>query len=865
LSRAFVDVRGLELHGVKILHPGGGPSTWPGMGLEPKRHRPTLGLGTLVRRSEPFDRWPAQPAPEPAVGASALGDVRQRFFRPGDRCGPPLPEKTDFVLIAGYGLSPHFMGSLLRQARAGVPVVGIAGNGTNLDLLAGLNRHANVDILPFASLPMKDSDGSKVLYHPKVCITGELSAGSQQEGRAIRAILGSRNFDTQLSVERYDHEWSLHGGPALEVLQNVLAQFRDLSGREPPSDLLSKLPPFEPLHAPGSSGGSGGQPSVEIIFSFGHSKRNIEPRSYSQERLRERALLGKDIAIKWSDLVNQDRIDEDALAALTLCAENGGKVRVVQKAEDVKTLSRFGKLVDKLDGLGVRMVPPDGNALRDGCLEVVLRELKLAAKRKEHVDIAQNFLTHPSVLSALVQAHRNGAKVRVLLDDNPHNLPAFSTCAYAGIEARLLPNLHLKLFIFGRGERARVGSGSANFSVRGLQRNVEALAVVRREDVADEASAFFDSIWRKSQRVGACQNIPEDQRVHLFPMSSPQQALSKTVFLVLQSFATRAKPSDHGHLLILNAQAMRLGEDGTATPLGEPFVACIQQGLDPLGRNNYLNSATFKQLWLKVRTNRDSYLMNARPMAEVMGRGSNGFVAYCEDLAGKCAKEGLGLVVAGFNVGSTLRYVQDALGRDGPRTGPGAPYSIHAVHTDITELAGKVFPSDKVLDLARLKQRFGLAGSLNDSEGRLASTTEILRCLLDQIASSSRVAGLTPTIQDCLGLDRVQFLGPTSLRLGPGSKDRVAGRILFNDEGKLALQGRDLQTRRILDVRILAASEKRQALRLEVTVEPGPNWELEKVEGWIPLGSVRFVTPGPAYYRLREEGTALDAPTVLDP
>jgi phosphatidylserine/phosphatidylglycerophosphate/cardiolipin synthase-like enzyme len=109
-------------------------------------------------------------------------------------------------------------------------------------------------------------------------------------------------------------------------------------------------------------------------------------------------------------------------------------------------------------------------------------------------------LTDPEVIADLVEAHRRGATVRVLLDPNQaYNLHGYSVLRAEGVEVRWYPIprgalLHAKIGLFD----GELVLGSANWTLSGLGVNHE-LDIETGDPVAVEAYATrFAADWVRS-------------------------------------------------------------------------------------------------------------------------------------------------------------------------------------------------------------------------------------------------------------------------------------------------------------------------------------------------------------------------------
>jgi cardiolipin synthase len=109
-------------------------------------------------------------------------------------------------------------------------------------------------------------------------------------------------------------------------------------------------------------------------------------------------------------------------------------------------------------------------------------------------------LTDPEVMAELVQAHRRGATVRVLLDPNQaYNFHGYAVLKSAGVEVRWYPIprgalLHAKIGLFD----GELVLGSANWTLSGLGVNHE-LDIETGDPAAVAAyQARFDADWARS-------------------------------------------------------------------------------------------------------------------------------------------------------------------------------------------------------------------------------------------------------------------------------------------------------------------------------------------------------------------------------
>ena len=109
-------------------------------------------------------------------------------------------------------------------------------------------------------------------------------------------------------------------------------------------------------------------------------------------------------------------------------------------------------------------------------------------------------LTDPAVIAELVQAHRRGAEVRVLLDPNQaYNLHAYAVLKAGGVEVRWYPIprgalLHAKIGLFD----GVLVLGSANWTLSGLGVNHELDIETGDPGALAAFAARFEADWSRS-------------------------------------------------------------------------------------------------------------------------------------------------------------------------------------------------------------------------------------------------------------------------------------------------------------------------------------------------------------------------------
>ena len=109
-------------------------------------------------------------------------------------------------------------------------------------------------------------------------------------------------------------------------------------------------------------------------------------------------------------------------------------------------------------------------------------------------------LTDAAIIAGLVEAHRRGVDVRVVLDPNQvYNLHAFVLLRTGGVEVRWYPVpkgvlLHAKIGLFD----AELVLGSANWTLSGLGVNHELDIETRDPDAVQVYGSRFESDWARS-------------------------------------------------------------------------------------------------------------------------------------------------------------------------------------------------------------------------------------------------------------------------------------------------------------------------------------------------------------------------------
>lgn len=165
-----------------------------------------------------------------------------------------------------------------------------------------------------------------------------------------------------------------------------------------------------------------------------------------------------------------------------------------------------------------RMLIAENSASRHNLAQLVISEIKQA---KKSVAVEALFLDHPDYIQALVDAHRRGVTVQVLLDQSAvkkfmdlvpggkyarglpvetlPNLPAIAKLREAGVPVHLyephgdLTYLHGKLALID--DRVTL-LGSANFTRQAAQNNRELMMAMDDPEATKRFKAVFDDDWQ---------------------------------------------------------------------------------------------------------------------------------------------------------------------------------------------------------------------------------------------------------------------------------------------------------------------------------------------------------------------------------
>ena len=276
--------------------------------------------------------------------------------------------------------------------------------------------------------------------------------------------------------------------------------------------------------------------AVTIVIPPGTAKKTIEEIEIALAPLLDRG----------AKLI-QTEINEENEKLIEQGASNGSYASVVLPSgihsRDSAAWSRRLRDLKKLD---VEVIKED-TVIRDESYRMGLyRELDIAIKRKESIDVGAFALTDSDIIKKLVTAHLSGCPVRVVVDDLEIsnlliNRKAWVALSQVGIPVKVFTNevarqiadwtehpelvkLHAKDMIIGltRGDggtpEPRVAKGSANFSKSGLISNVEGGRIIRSAEVAKALTeALIDRVWDVAIDVEPTMFVDDSQRVEIVP------------------------------------------------------------------------------------------------------------------------------------------------------------------------------------------------------------------------------------------------------------------------------------------------------------------------------------------------------------
>ena len=184
-----------------------------------------------------------------------------------------------------------------------------------------------------------------------------------------------------------------------------------------------------------------------------------------------------------------------------------------EAAEVFRTLS-MGETVQETEHL---LVAP--HCLQNKVLEMIDGEIARARSGEDaYIGVKINSLTDKAIIDRLVQASCEGVKIDLIVRGICCLIPgvpgATENIRVISVVGRFLE--HSRIYIFGRGARAKVYIASADFMTRNTLRRVEVAAPIRDEKLKEEIVAMFDLLL--ADNVQAREMQPDGSYVRRQPM-----------------------------------------------------------------------------------------------------------------------------------------------------------------------------------------------------------------------------------------------------------------------------------------------------------------------------------------------------------
>lgn len=185
-----------------------------------------------------------------------------------------------------------------------------------------------------------------------------------------------------------------------------------------------------------------------------------------------------------------------------------------------------GEVVEKSDKL---LVAP--KCLQNRVLDMIDEEIRLAQSGEEaYIGLKLNSLTDKKIIDKLIEASCAGVKIDMIIRGIACLIPGVEgsteNIRIISIVGRFLE--HSRIYIFGRGERAKYYIASADFMTRNTVRRVEVAAPVLQENLKERLQMIFDTMLHDNQKAReACSD--GDYR-HVVPQSGEELLNSQEYF-----------------------------------------------------------------------------------------------------------------------------------------------------------------------------------------------------------------------------------------------------------------------------------------------------------------------------------------------
>lgn len=187
-----------------------------------------------------------------------------------------------------------------------------------------------------------------------------------------------------------------------------------------------------------------------------------------------------------------------------------------EAAEVFRTLS-MGETVQETEHL---LVAP--HCLQSRVLEMIDEEIVRARNGEDaYIGVKINSLTDRTIIDRLAQASCEGVRIDLIVRGICCLLPgvpgATENIRVISVVGRFLE--HSRIYIFGRGARAKVYIASADFMTRNTLRRVEVAAPIRDERLKAEILEMFDTLL--ADNVQAREMQPDGTYVRRHPLDEP--------------------------------------------------------------------------------------------------------------------------------------------------------------------------------------------------------------------------------------------------------------------------------------------------------------------------------------------------------
>ena len=158
-----------------------------------------------------------------------------------------------------------------------------------------------------------------------------------------------------------------------------------------------------------------------------------------------------------------------------------------------------GEVVEKSDKL---LVAP--KCLQNRVLDMIDGEISRAQNGEDaYIGLKLNSLTDKKIIDKLIEASCAGVKIDMIIRGIACLIPGVEgsteNIRIISIVGRFLE--HSRIYIFGRGQRAKYYIASADFMTRNTVRRVEVAAPVLQEDLKERLQSIFDTMLRDNQKA----------------------------------------------------------------------------------------------------------------------------------------------------------------------------------------------------------------------------------------------------------------------------------------------------------------------------------------------------------------------------